>query len=166
MGRQRGFDPQLRALLDELSAIYGRVDQLYAGYGCPSSTECCRFAVTGREPYVTSIERLAVERALAARGGALSPKKRALPLLPARDEAICPLLDQHGRCAVYAARPFGCRTFWCHRATSDRPVSHREMQRLLREVQELAARHVADGDRGRPLRRALELGSRSDGPRR
>ena len=34
------------------------VDALYADWSCPSSTECCRFGVTGRQPYLTSIEAL------------------------------------------------------------------------------------------------------------
>ena len=144
-----------QALLDELDELYVEVERRYAGYGCPGSTECCRFAVTGREPYVTSIEALALRRAVARRGGALSTKRRALPLLANRSERICPLLNNDNRCAVYADRPFGCRTFWCDRADSDSPVSHRERTALVRRLQALGARHQPDGDRGRPLTRVL-----------
>ncbi|MBM4358524.1 MAG: hypothetical protein FJ096_10500, partial [Deltaproteobacteria bacterium] len=47
-----------RELLDELGTIYRDVDEAYAGHRCPTSTDCCRFGVTGREPYVTSVELL------------------------------------------------------------------------------------------------------------
>jgi len=145
-------------LLGELQALWAQVEALYAGHTCPGATECCRFAVTGREPYVTSIELLAVARAVAARGGPLRERRRAEPLPPRRcreDERTCPLLDQNGRCIVYAARPLGCRTFFCHRAERDRPIRQREVTLLVRQVQAIAARHQPDGDRGRPLTRAL-----------
>ena len=37
-------------------AIYAQADGALDGWTCPSSTECCRFAVTGREPWLTQIE--------------------------------------------------------------------------------------------------------------
>src|SRR5581483_7337115 len=104
-------------LLAELGALYGRVDALYEGASCPSSTECCRFGLTGREPYVTSIEIAALKRAVARRGGPLSAKRRALPIAGTAAERTCPFLDGSGRCSVYDSRPFGCRTFYCDRAT-------------------------------------------------
>lgn len=159
MPRRRSGRPTAteRALLEELKTLYAEVDAAYGGYGCEGTTECCRFAVTGREPYVTSIEVLAVERAMAARGGALKPAKRALPLVRVAREAerICPMLNEDARCAIYAHRPLGCRSHWCHRAASDRPVPRAELHRFVRRVQDIAARHHHDGDRGRLLTRAL-----------
>ena len=149
-------------LLVELAAVYRDADALFAGWSCPASTECCRFGMTGREPYVTSIEVAAVKRAIAARGGARSWKKAApgsvagrvaLPVV--REERTCPLLDGAGRCAVYEARPLGCRTFFCDRAEAGSKVKQREVNALVRRIQEIAARHEADGDNGRPLTRAL-----------
>jgi Fe-S-cluster containining protein len=33
-----------------------------------------------------------------------------------RADGGCPFLEPDGkRCSVYASRPFGCRTFFCHR---------------------------------------------------
>src|SRR4051812_30713987 len=105
-------------LLADLAAVYRDADDLHAGWSCPASTECCRFGMTGREPYVTSIELAAVKKAIAARGGPRSWKKApavaqdpagattgrvALPVVA--DERRCPLLDAAGRCAVYTARP-------------------------------------------------------------
>lgn len=154
--RRRAWDePASKALLSDLASLYAQVTRRYDGHSCPASTECCRFAVTGREPYVTSIEALALARAVARRGGPLSARRRALPLVRGRDERICPLLDAAGRCSVYADRPFGCRTFWCDRAQRDAPVSHAERTALVRQLQALAARHQPDGDRGRPLSRVL-----------
>jgi Fe-S-cluster containining protein len=129
--------------LDQLAALYRDVDERYAGYRCEGATECCRFGITGREPYVTPLELLAIRRAVAARGGALSPRKRALP------ERTCPLLDQQARCTVYAWRPLGCRTYWCHRAESTSPVAHAERTAFVRRLQAL------DGEKGRPLSRLL-----------
>ncbi len=144
-----------RAFVRELDVIYADVEAAYASHRCPGSTECCRFAVTGREPYVTTVEVAAVKRAIAARGGALRPNKQALPLLPKREEGICPLLDQQGLCAVYAARPLGCRTFWCDRADFDEPVRQKQLNTFVRRVRELAERHAPGAVQGRPLRRCL-----------
>ena len=143
-------------LLAALAALYREVDALHAGFSCPASTECCRFGLTGREPYVTSLELLAIERAVARRGGMLSARKRALPLQGAgeHDERTCPLLDRAGRCTVYADRPLGCRTFYCSRATRGADP-RRELRGVLAQLRELSARHQRDGDRARPLTAAL-----------
>src|SRR5262245_35018941 len=103
--------------LRELRALYAKIDDALQGWGCESSTECCRFGVTGREPYPTAVELAELERAVRARGGL--PKRRSLPMIKAsreRDERRCALLGDDGRCLVYASRPFGCRTFFCERA--------------------------------------------------
>jgi Fe-S-cluster containining protein len=155
-------DPQTRDPVDDLAALYREVDALFEGHACDASTDCCRFAITGREPYVTSVELALLERAVAAsgrrrerpghkggRGG------RGLPLAAADAERRCPLLTPEGRCSVYAARPIGCRTFYCDRATGPTRVRHRDVQELVRRVKDLAARHAPDGDRGRPLTRAM-----------
>jgi hypothetical protein len=150
--------PPTPGLLSELEAVYRDADRLFAGWSCPASTECCRFGVTGRQPYVTSIELAAVRKAVAARGGPRSWRRAtgrlALPMGP-RDERICPLLDASGRCAVYEARPLGCRTFYCDRATPGARVERREVNALVRRIQDIAQRHVPDGDRGRLLGGAL-----------
>jgi Fe-S-cluster containining protein len=161
----RTIDPT-NDLLVALEAALASADQAFAGWTCPASTECCRFGVTGREPYVTSIEIALIRRAIAARGGAKSWKragslaperddagKRSLPL--AVDERRCPMLTDAGRCSIYAARPLGCRTFFCDRASPAGRVRHREISALVREIQAIAASHEPAGDQGRPLTRAL-----------
>ncbi|MFT3926789.1 MAG: YkgJ family cysteine cluster protein [Myxococcales bacterium] len=144
-------------LLAELEQLYTRADTLYAGATCGMSTECCRFGITGREPQVTSIELALVRRALSARGGGL-PKKRALPLARpgVRDERTCPLLAPSGRCAIYAARPLGCRTFFCDRADVPAPPSRAALKELVRDLQELASRHAPQGDKARAFTAALQ----------
>jgi Fe-S-cluster containining protein len=159
-------DPNAAALA-ALTAVYADADALYAGWSCPASTECCRFGITGREPYVTSIEVAALRKAIGARGGARSWKRAAtvadepgdrdgrvaLPIV--RDERTCPLLDRDGRCAVYTSRPLGCRTFFCDRADAGSRVRQREVNELVRRLRVIAAAHEAAGDLGRPLTRAL-----------
>jgi Fe-S-cluster containining protein len=143
-------------LLAELAALYREVDTLYAGWSCPGTTECCRFGVTGRQPYVTSIELAAVKRAIARRGAPLSPRKRALPITSDEErERICPMLDRNARCSIYADRPLGCRTFYCDRATRGPRATRDELQAVVRKLQDLAARHALGGDQPRPLTRAL-----------
>ena len=161
----RGSGALTDELLGELAAVFRDADAAFEGWSCSASTECCRFGITGREPYVTSIELLAVRRAVAALGGARAYKRavgaaagasgshRSLPL--ARDERPCPLLTSEGRCAVYASRPLGCRTFYCDAADKGAPVRHKEINGLVRRVQTIAARHEPGGDQGRPLTRAL-----------
>lgn len=144
-------------LLDELRALYAQADALLSGWSCPGSTECCRFGITGREPYVTSLELAAIEHALARQGGGRSKRRCALPLTQDPDrERICPLLDAQARCTVYAQRPLGCRTFYCARATGDGSRVRLELKALVRQLQELAARHRPQGELGRPLTRALQ----------
>lgn len=168
-------------LLDELQAVYQTAEEAFAGWSCPASTECCRFGITGREPYVTSIELAALRRAIAARGGpraiqglaraASTPDPAAVATVPvarralptARAERPCPMLTDAGRCAIYAARPLGCRTFFCDRASTGAPVRHREIGALVRRVQDIAARHQPGGDQGRPLTRVLAEPQGRDG---
>jgi hypothetical protein len=147
-----------RALLVELETVWQQVAAIFGAHSCPGTTECCRFAVTGREPYVTSIELCAIARAVAARGGPLKDKRRAAPLasrVTRVQERTCALLDQQARCVIYPSRPLGCRTYYCDRVDRDRVVRQREISALVRQVQEIAARHRPGGDQGRPLSRAL-----------
>ena len=154
---QRRSNDTTAGLLAELRELYAEVDALFSGASCEASTECCRFGITGRQPYVTSIELAAIERAIAARGGSVSSvKRRALPLEKGREveERACPLLDARGRCSIYADRPFGCRTFFCSRAIGELPA-RKDTRELLHRLQALAAKHQRGGDQARPLERAL-----------
>lgn len=142
------------AALEELTALYREVDALYAGMSCDGTTECCRFGVTGRQPYVTAIELALLRRAIGARGGMPKETKRALPLAKGRDERICPMLGRDARCTVYAARPLGCRTFYCERAVGE-PPDRSAQREIVARLRDIAARHSLGGDEARPLTRAL-----------
>lgn len=152
-GRQSSFDHGAaeRSALESLRAVYREVDALLAGWTCDASTDCCRFGVTGREPYPTSVEIAELERAVRARGGL--PKRRALPVA---DERRCALLSDEGKCLVYTSRPFGCRTFFCDRASGPAGEATRsgpkaEIARLGRAVADAAARFDPADAGPRPL---------------
>jgi uncharacterized protein len=91
--------------LERLRAIYDEARSLLDGWSCEGSADCCRFGLTGREPYLWPIEWQFL--AMARRG----TRKRSLTVV-----GDCPLLGPDGKCSVYEARPFGCRTFFCERA--------------------------------------------------
>lgn len=139
--------------LAELRTLYDEVSGLTHGFGCDASTDCCRFGVTGREPYPTAVEVALLEREVRARGGL--PKRRTLPVAA---ERRCALLSDEGRCLVYEARPFGCRTFFCERARGPagegvRDLPRKDIQDLARRIADLSARAVADEPGPRPLSR-------------
>ncbi len=133
-----------------LLALYRQADALLRPFSCPGSTDCCRFAVTGREPYPTSAE-LAELLDAAAASGALRAQRRRLPLADRR----CPLLGADDRCRVYASRPFGCRTFFCDRVTGPGRLPRAELAELGRRIADLSARAFPRDPHPRPLGKAL-----------
>jgi Fe-S-cluster containining protein len=147
-------------LREELRALYQETDALFAGMSCDASTECCRFGITGREPYPTAIEVEELTRAVAASGrkvgsavktssNASRDSRRALPIA---EERRCPMLSAEGRCIVYASRPFGCRTFFCDRAEGQEP-RRAQVQELSRKIAALSARFKPEDPGPRPLTR-------------
>jgi Fe-S-cluster containining protein len=141
----------------ELLALYARADELLAPFSCDGTTECCRFGVTGREPYVTPPEVREIEQAIAATGAPLGPSVKRHPraLAVVDDERRCPMLAASGLCRVYAARPLGCRTFFCGRVSGPGRLPRDEINRVAREVADLAARVSPRDPQGRPLSRVL-----------
>lgn len=136
----------------ELRALYAEVDALLAPFSCDASTACCRFGVTGREPYPTAVELAEVQHAIRAGGIDLAAPRRALPVA---GERPCPLLSAEGRCRIYASRPFGCRTFFCERVAGPGKLPRQEILRLSRQVADLSARFAPRDPHARPLTRAL-----------
>jgi uncharacterized protein len=145
-------------LLIELQSVYRDADALFAGWSCPTSTRCCRFGVTGVEPYVTSIEWLAVRVAIERRSGPLQQVLRQVqaptrsdrsppPGREVRSERVCPMLSPAGRCEVYESRPLGCRTYYCSGANSGQRVTHKQVLQLVRSIEQIALRHEPGGDR-------------------
>jgi len=154
VGFKQAADEQ--QVLAELSALYAEVDAMYVGWSCPSSSECCRFGITGKQPFVTSIEMTALEGAVARRGGLPSKKKRALPLTDNPEkERVCPLLSREGKCSVYADRPLGCRTFYCNRAQRGDGPGRDQLRQIVQRLTDLAARHRFGGEVSRPLDHVL-----------
>jgi Fe-S-cluster containining protein len=144
----------------ELRALYAKADAALDGWGCGASTDCCRFGVTGREPYPTAIELAELDRAVRARGGLPKGQKRGS--LPIAAERRCVLLTEDGRCFVYASRPFGCRTFFCERAEG--PVGERApgqlptatLREIGRDIASLSARFAPTDPGPRPLSNATQ----------
>ena len=162
---------------EELLGLFREADVLSAGCSCTCATatvredaRCCRFAVTGREPYPTPLELCEVNHAIRASGGKAPGGKasggkasqgpsltrrggRGLPL--AREQGgDCPLLADDGRCGIYASRPFGCRTFFCQGHEAPRHVREAH-QALGRRISALAARYFPRDPGPRPFTRAL-----------
>ncbi len=127
-------------------AILREADDALDGWSCDASTDCCRFAVTGREPWLTPVEWELVVDEVKRTG-------RRLPRVPDDDDERCPFLSPEGRCLVYAARPLGCRTFYCERATGPAPPPTRALRALPRRLAALGA------DDARPLRSWLSAAS-------
>src|SRR5688572_19071014 len=120
-------------------AVLGQADRHLAGWSCPRSTDCCRFDDSGREPYLTEVEWRVIEAELGRQG-------RKLPAEP--DDGTCPFLAADRRCTIYAARPIGCRTYFCARATPAGPYPRAELGELVRDLEALEP----GGQRGRTLR--------------
>jgi Fe-S-cluster containining protein len=137
-------------------AIYADVDARPVERACLRRTECCQFHVTGRTPHLTKGEALTAARALRATG-----RTR----LPERDDGACPLLDDGGRCLIYADRPFGCRTHFC--AAAGGPHERRTVSDLIQRLEDLDVQLGGEGSRPLvPALRAALCSERLSPPRR
>lgn len=119
-------------------AVLADADHAVRGWSCEGTADCCRFGVTGREPYLTEAE-WALIRAEVARQGRRVPSPRA--------DQVCPFLTDGARCSIYQVRPLGCRTFHCHRGEGPK-VSRAALADLPRRLEELS---VDPRERGRRL---------------
>ncbi len=95
--------------LAETKLVLTKASAAYRPWSCPSTAECCQLTKTGRPPWLWPSEwEVLLER--------LKRDQRTLP--QRRADGGCPFLDANGlRCTVYEDRPFGCRTFFCHRVS-------------------------------------------------
>lgn len=129
-----------RAALQELAAVYRQADAAYRPYGCPATAECCQLSTTQREPWLWPAEW---ELLLEAKGGRV-PEERS--------DGGCPFLEADGkRCSVYAARPFGCRTYFCHRVQGPKREPVEAVAALSSRLERVAQALDADGPGPRPL---------------
>lgn len=127
-------------------AIYADLDQRPVQRDCVRRTECCQFKLTGCTPMLTAGEALVAAAALRASG------RRSLPDSADEKTGRCPLLNAAGKCLIYDARPFGCRTHFC--AAAGGPYTRDEVRDLVRKLEEIDARLCGDGPHALPL--ALE----------
>jgi uncharacterized protein len=147
MAKTRDFNAEesqraraLRTALQELGAVYRLADAAYRPYSCPGTAECCQLSTTGKEPWLWPVEWALL---LSAKGGEVPP---------ARVDGGCPFLDADGkRCSVYASRPFGCRTFFCHRIRGPAREPIEAVSVLLTRLQRVAQTLDADCESPRPL---------------
>lgn len=141
-------DPALRAALRETQAVLRLASQAYQAHSCPASGGCCQLAKTQRPPWVWPSEVALLRSALAEQGR---------PVPPPRQDGGCPLLDESGRrCSVYAARPFGCRTYFCERRQGPARQPTAATDALLKRL-EWVNIALDEGARPRPLPEALDL---------
>jgi Fe-S-cluster containining protein len=124
-------------------AIYAELARRPVERDCVRRTECCQFKLTGRTPLLTAGEALVVAAALRATG------RRALPESGDAATGRCPLLNPAGKCLVYDARPFGCRTHFC--AAAGGPYSRNEVRDLVRRLEDIDATLGGDGPHALPL---------------
>ena len=136
-GRKRAGPVKGASALPVLHEADARLD----GWSCEDSAECCDFGRTGREPYVTAAEVALIEAEVARQG-------RKLPT--PRADGRCPFLTGENRCSIYEARPLGCRTYFCERASGFGRFPRREIAPLPRALEDLSG-----GVKGRPLTRWL-----------
>lgn len=128
-----------RRAVTETRAILAKASVTWSKHGCPGTAECCQLAVTKRPPWLWPSEWKVLEEHLRR-------EKRALP--PPRADGACPFLDASGkRCTVYEARPFGCRTYFCHRITGPANLPADETNALL---DRLRSANVAADDSATP----------------
>jgi Fe-S-cluster containining protein len=146
----------------ELRALYEEVDALMAPFSCPASADCCHFARTGREPYPHAVEIAEVEHAIRASNVSLSKAsrlrsdKKAKSLRVIADERRCPLLGADDRCRIYASRPFGCRTYFCHRALGPEKLPRERLRDVGQRIANLSTRAFPRDPGPRALTKALE----------
>jgi hypothetical protein len=87
----------------ELHALYAALDAELARLApvCALSGRCCRFTEYGHTLFVSAPE------------AALLVDEAPPPVRPLDDGDSCPWQDAAGRCTARAARPLGCRVYYC-----------------------------------------------------
>ncbi len=116
----------LRRAVTETLAVLRQASAQWAQHGCPGTAECCQLATTKREPWLWPSEWHALLAQL---------QREHRPLPPPRTDGGCAFLDPSGkRCTVYEARPFGCRTFFCHRITGPTAQPTAQTHELLERL--------------------------------
>lgn len=136
----RSRRPMPAEAIEEVRLVYRDLGLRPVERQCTLRTECCRFKLTGKTPYLTRGEAILAARAFRATG------RKTLPL---RSDGACPLLDPRtSRCLIYNDRPFGCRTHFC--AAAGGPYARREVVDLIRRLEAVDEQLGGDGPRALP----------------
>jgi Fe-S-cluster containining protein len=139
---KRPIAPSTRsAAVEAVKTIYRELAERPIERHCIQRTECCRFRLTGRTPFLTKGEALVAAKAVRASG-----RKQ----LPESVDGACPLLNHAtGRCLIYEGRPFGCRTHFC--AAAGGPYARGEVVDLIRRLEDIDRGLGGDGAMALPI---------------
>ena len=119
----------------EVREIYAEWQRRPLDRNCTGVSECCRFKLTGRTPYLTRGEALVAALAWKAAG-------RKDVVVPA--DGSCPFLHSDtGKCRIYDGRPFGCRTHFC--AAAGGPANRNDVRDLIQRLEEIDSRLGGNG---------------------
>jgi Fe-S-cluster containining protein len=116
------FHAELREVYAELDAEVARLAPV-----CLISGRCCRFREYGHTLFVSATE---VQYLLSE-----APE----PARPLDEGETCPWQDDRGRCTARAARPLGCRVYFCDPAYQD--AAPLLSERFIARLKRLAERH-------------------------
>ncbi|HEY8962140.1 MAG TPA: YkgJ family cysteine cluster protein [Luteolibacter sp.] len=108
----------------EVREIYAELAGRPVSRNCTGVSQCCRFRLNGRTPFLTKGEALVAARAWRAAG-------RKEVVSPA--DGSCPFLGKTGLCQIYEGRPFGCRTHFCEAAGG--PYARHEVRDLIQRLE-------------------------------
>lgn len=129
-----------------VQAVYRELESRPIERNCARRTECCQFKLTGEVPQLTKAEAMLAAKAWKATG-----RKE----LPQKADGSCPCLGNDGRCLIYEARPFGCRTHFC--AAAGGPYERREVLDLIQRLEDMDRQFGGDGPRRLEEAMRLEL---------
>jgi hypothetical protein len=104
--------------------IYAELAARPVTRNCTGVSQCCRFRLNGRTPFLTKGEAMVAAQAWRAAGR----KEVALPV-----DGSCPFLGKTGLCQIYNGRPFGCRTHFCDPAGG--PYGRQEVRDLIHRLE-------------------------------
>lgn len=110
--------------MQEVKEIYAELAVRPVSRNCTGVSQCCRFRLNGRTPFLTKGEALVAAQAWRAAG-------RKEVVLPA--DGSCPFLGKTGLCQIYDGRPFGCRTHFCEAAGG--PYARNEVRDLIQRLE-------------------------------
>jgi hypothetical protein len=116
------FHGDLRQVYVELDAEVARLAPV-----CQISGRCCRFREYGHTLFVSAPE---VQYLLSE-----APE----PVRPLDEGETCPWQDDRGHCTARAARPLGCRVYFCDPAYQD--AAPLLSERFIARLKRLAERH-------------------------